>query len=238
MTKKQIIFSAVAFLITLIITLIITFPLNAVATKIIADTVNNKKIDIRYDNINITFFGTNISNLQTGPLIVKKITLDYNPFSLLFKRIFFNAESSAFILDGAINGNKVNANIKVSVAEIGQIIDVKGSGSIQSSIEYNMKEEKGIINVESPSKITFNHPLIPLFTDSLQGQANINKNKLTINNLSATGNNALKIEGYIDINKQQIDSSVLNINGEAAVGNYPIKFSLTGPARSPKISIK
>ena len=55
MNKKRIIFSIIAFLCALIITLIVTFPLSAVASKIIADTVEKNKIDIRYDNINITF---------------------------------------------------------------------------------------------------------------------------------------------------------------------------------------
>ena len=113
-----------------------------------------------------------------------------------------------------------------------------GSGTVNGKIEYNIKDEKGFVNAESPNKVSFNHPLMPVAVDSLQGQADINKNKLTIKNLSAKGANSLNVTGYVDLNKQKIDTSVLNINGEASMGNYPLKFALTGPARAPKFSIK
>ncbi len=238
MTKKQIIFSIIAFIIALFITLIITFPLNAVASKIIVDTVTNNKIDLHYDKINITFFGASASNIKTGPLTIKNIELNYNPLGLIFKRISFKADSPAFILTGKLSGNKLNADIKASVAGIAQISGMTGSGSINGAIEYNIKDEKGTINILSPNKVSFNHPLMPIAVDSLQGMADINKNKLNIQNLSAKGTNSLNVTGYVDINKQRIDTSVININGEASMGNYPLKFNLAGPARAPKFAIK
>lgn len=238
MTKKQIIFSIMAFFTALILTLIVTFPLSAVASKIIADTVVKNKIDLRYDKIDISFFGATASNIQTGPLVIKNVTLDYNPVGLLFKRISFKADSPAFILTGRLTGNDINADIKASVAGIAQIAGMTGSGTVNSKIEYNIKDEKGIINIESPNKVSFNHPLMPVAVDSLNGQADINKNKLIIKNLSAKGANSLNVTGYIDLNKQKIDTSVLNINGEASMGSYPLKFALQGPARAPKFSIK
>ena len=93
MTKKQIIFSITAFFAALIITLIAAFPLNAVASKIIEDTTAKNRIDLRYDKINVTFFGAAASNIQTGNLVIKNIELDYNPVGLLFKRITFKADS-------------------------------------------------------------------------------------------------------------------------------------------------
>lgn len=238
MTKKQIIFSITAFFAALIVTLIVTFPLSSVASKIIADTVEKNKIDLRYDKINITFFGATASNIQTGPLVIKNVTLDYNPLGLLFKRVSFKADSPAFILSGKLAGSNLNADIKASVAGIAQITGMTGSGTVNGKIEYNIKDEKGIINIESPNKVSFNHPLMPVSVDSLQGQADINKNKLTIKKLSAKGANSLNVTGYVDLNKQKIDTSVLNISGEASMGNYPLKFALTGPARAPKFSIK
>ena len=89
MSKKKIIFSILAFFAALIVTLIITFPLSAVASKIISDTVTKNKIDLRYDKIDITFFGASASNIKSGPLVIKNIELDYNPIGLIFKRISF-----------------------------------------------------------------------------------------------------------------------------------------------------
>lgn len=238
MTKKQILFSIIAFFAALVVTLIITFPLSAVASKIIADTVTKNKIDLRYDKIDITFFGAAASNIKTGPLVIKNVELNYNPVGLLFKRISFKADSPAFMLTGKLAGNQLSADIKASVAGIAQITGMTGSGTVNGQIEYNIKDEKGTINVTSPNKVSFNHPLMPVAVDSLQGQADINKNKLTIKNLSAKGANSLNVTGYVDLNKQKIDTSVLNITGEASMGNYPLKFTLTGPARAPKFSIK
>ncbi len=238
MTKKQIIFSIIAFFAAFILTLIVTFPLSSVASKIIADTVTKNKIDLRYDKIDISFFGATASNIQTGPLVIKNIELNYNPVSLLFKRISFKADSPAFMLTGKLTGNDLNADIKASVAGIAQITGMTGSGTVNGKIKYNIIDEKGVVNVESPNKVSFNHPLMPVAVDSLKGQADINKNKLTIKNLSAKGANSLNAAGYVDLNKQKIDASVLNINGEASMGNYPLKFALTGPARAPKFSIK
>ena len=246
MNKKRIIFSIIAFLCALIVTLIVTFPLSAVASKIIADTVEKNKIDMRYDNINITFFGADASNIQTGPLTIKSIKLDYNPIGLFFKRVAFDVQSPAFMVTGKLSGSDLTADIKASVAGIAQIAGMTGSGiagmtgsgSVSGKIQYNLNDEKGSINLSSPNKVTFNHPLMPVAVDSLQGQADINKNKLTIKNLSAKGANSLNVTGYIDLNKQKIDTSVLNINGEASMGNYPLKFSLTGPARAAKFSLK
>ena len=231
MTKKQIIFSITAFFAALIITLIAAFPLNAVASKIIEDTTAKNRIDLRYDKINVTFFGAAASNIQTGNLVIKNIELDYNPVGLLFKRITFKADSPAFMLTGRLKGSSLNADIKASVSGIAQITGITGSGTVNGKIEYNIKDEKGIVNLESPNKVSVS-------VDSLNGQADINKNKLTIKNLSAKGVNSLNVTGYIDLNKQKIDTSILNINGEASMGSYPLKFALTGPARAPKFSIK
>lgn len=238
MTKKQIIFSITAFFTALLITLIITFPLNAVTSKIIADTVEKNKIDLRYDNINITFFGATALNIQSGPLLIKNVELNYNPVGLIFRKISFKADSPAFMLTGRLSGNNINADIKASVAGIAQITGMTGSGSINGKVEYNIKNEKGIISIASPNKVTFNHPLMPVSVDLLQGEADIDKNRLTIKNMTAKGSNSLKVAGYIDLNKKKIDKSVLNISGEASMGNYPVKFNLTGPARTPKFSIK
>ena len=89
----------------------------------------------------------------------------------------------------------------------------------------------------APNKVTFNHPLMPISVDNIKAEADINKNKLTINNFSATGSNSLKVTGFIDLNKQKIDTSILNIQGEASMGNFPLKFTLTGPARMPKVAL-
>ena len=111
MNKKQIIFSVIAFFAAFLITIIIKFPLNAVVTNIITDTVQNKKIDIRYDSINVTFFGATATNVKTGPLVISNVQLDYNPLGLLFKRVAFKADSTAFNLSGKLSGSKLNADI-------------------------------------------------------------------------------------------------------------------------------
>lgn len=237
MRKKQIIFSIIAFFTAFLITIIIKFPLNSVVTNIITDTVQNKKIDIRYDSINVTFFGATATNVKTGPLVISNLELDYNPLGLLFKRVAFKADSTAFNLTGKLSGSKVNADIKGYIATLAQMGNMTGSGSFNGNFTYNIKDETGKITLDAPNKVTFNHPLMPIAVDNIKAEADINKNKLTINNFSATGSNSLKVTGFIDLNKQKIDTSILNIQGEASMGNFPLKFTLTGPARMPKVAL-
>ncbi len=238
MTKKQIIYSIIAFFIAFLVTLLIKFPLNTVASNIIADTVTKRKIDIRYDNIDVTFFGTTATNVKTGPLIIKNIELDYNPLGLLFKRVNFKAESPAFVLSGKLRGSEINADVKASIAGLAEMAKMKGSGSISGSLNYNIKDEIGKIELNSPNKISFNHPLMMVMVDSLKGNADIDKNKLNIVSLKAEGSNSLNVTGFVDLNKQRIDTSILNIQCEASMNNMPLKFNITGPARMPKIAIK
>lgn len=237
MNKKRIILSVIVFLCAFLITIIVKFPLNAVVSNIIADTVKNRKIDIRYDSINVTFFGSTATNVKSGPIVIKNIELDYNPLGLLFKRVSFKAQSDAFILEGKLAGNNLNADVKVSIASLAQMVNMTGSGSFTGNLTYNIKNETGKINLDAPNKISFNHPLVPMQADNLKANADIDKNKLTINDFSATGQNTLKVTGYVDLNKQKIDTSILNIKGEASMGNYPLKFALTGPARMPKVAV-
>lgn len=238
MSKKKILLSIIVFLCAFLVTIIIKFPLSAVASNIITDIVKARKVDFRYDSLNITFFGADAKNVKSGPIVIKTLELDYNPIGLLFKRVAFNAQSDAFVVNGKLAGNNLNVDAKVSVAGVAQIANMKGSGSFTTNLTYNIKDETGKLNIDAPNKITFNHPLMPIEADNLKGSADINKNKLTIQNLSATGTNSLKVTGYVDLNKKTIDTSILNIQGEASMGNFPLKFTLTGPARTPQISIK
>lgn len=238
MGRKKIILSIVVFLCAFLITLIIKFPLSAVASNMVTDIIKARKLDVRYDSLNITFFGADAKNVKTGPVVIKTVELDYNPLGLLFKRVAFKAQSDAFVLNGRLAGNSLNADVKVSVAGAAQLANMTGSGSFTGNLTYNIKDEIGQLNIDAPNKITFNHPLMPIEADNLKGSADINKNKLTIKNLSATGTNSLKVTGYVDLNKKTIDTSILNIQGEASMGNFPLKFSLTGPAKRPQISVK
>ncbi len=238
MTKKQIIYSIIAFICAFLITLIIKFPLNTVASNIISNMVTKQKIDIRYDTINVTFFGSTATNVKTGPLVIKNVELDYNPIGLLFKRVGFKVDSTAFVLEGSLKGNKINADVKASVAGLAQIGKMTGSGTVNGSLFYNIKDEKGKIELDAPKKVSFNHPLMPVTVDSLKGLAEIDKNKLSITKLEATGDNSLNITGFVDLNKKRIDTSILNLDGEVSMGNFPLKFSLTGPAKKPSFSIK
>lgn len=237
MNKKRIILSVIVFLCAFLITIIIKFPLNAVASNIIADTVKKRKIDIRYDSIDVSFFGAAATNVKSGPMVIKNIELDYNPLGLLFKRVTFKAQSDAFVLNGKFAGNDLTADVKVSIASLAQMANMTGSGSFTGSLNYNIKDEKGSLTIDAPNKVSFTHPLMPLQVDNLKANADIDKNKLTINDFAATGQNTLKVTGYVDLNKQKIDTSILNIKGEASMGNFPLKFTLTGPARMPKVAI-
>lgn len=240
MSKKKIILSVVAFLVSFIISVIIFFPITPIAEKYIKNIITQRNLDLRYDKMNITFFGADVTNLRTGPVVIKKITLDYNPIGLLFKNVKFNITSNLINAKGEFSNNTLTSTIKSSVAEIAKVSGsgAEGSGTINGSINYSVEKKQGEINLQSTGAVNIKHQLITLELETLKGIAKINNNVVNIEKLSATGKNTLDVTGSISINPAVLNSSVLNISGTASMNNFPIKFKLNGPARSPSFQLQ
>lgn len=240
MSKKKIILSVVAFLVSFIISVIIFFPITPIAEKYIKNIITQRNLDLRYDKMNITFFGADVTNLRTGPVVIKKITLDYNPIGLLFKNVKFNVTSNLINAKGEFSNNTLTSTIKSSVAEIAKVSGsgAEGSGTINGSINYSVEKKQGEINLQSTGAVNIKHQLITLELETLKGIAKINNNVVNIEKLSATGKNTLDVTGSISINPAVLNSSVLNISGTASMNNFPIKFKLNGPARSPSFQLQ
>lgn len=240
MSKKKIILSVVAFLVSFIISVIIFFPITPIAEKYIKNIITQRNLDLRYDKMNITFFGADVTNLRTGPVVIKKISLDYNPIGLLFKNVKFNVTSNLINAKGEFSNNTLTSTIKSSVAEIAKVSGsgAEGSGTINGSINYSVEKKQGEINLQSTGAVNIKHQLITLELETLKGIAKINNNVVNIEKLSATGKNTLDVTGSISINPAVLNSSVLNISGTASMNNFPIKFKLNGPARSPSFQLQ
>lgn len=240
MSKKKIIFSIIAFFVSFIIAVIMFFPITPIAEKYIKDIITQRRIDLRYDKMDITFFGATVTNIRTGPVVIKKVTLDYNPISLLFKSVKFDINSNLISAKGEFSNNTLTSTIKSSVGEIAKVSGsgAEGSGTINGSINYSVEKKQGEINLQSTGNVNIKHQLITLELDSLKGKAKINNNIVNIENLSATGKNTLNVSGSVTINPAVLNSSVLNISGTASMNNFPIKFKLNGPARSPNFQLQ
>lgn len=237
MNKKKIIFSVIAFISALFISLLFFFPINPMVSKIIRDTAESRKLDLRYDDINISPFGASVSNLKTGKLVVDNIRLKYNPIGLIFKRADFEAESQAFSVKGRLSGGVIKADAKGYMAGISGMAGYTGSGSLTGNLEYDMKNKKGAL-ILNGGPVTFNHPMMILQADSLEGSAEIDGGTVTVSKLEAKGKNSLNAGGTIALNNNKIDQSVINMSGSANMNNYKMDFQINGPVKSPKFLIK
>lgn len=240
MSKKKIIFSIIAFLISFIFAVIMFFPVTPIAEKYIKDIIMKNKIDLRYDKMEITFFGAEVTNIRTGPVVIRKITLDYNPIGLLFKNVKFDINSSLVSARGEFSNNTLTSTIKASVGEIAKVAGggAEGSGTINGSINYSVDKKQGNITLQSAGAVNIKHQLITLELESVKGNAKIVDKTINIENLSATGKNTLNVSGSVTINPAALNASVLNIAGSASMNNFPIKFKLNGPARSPNFQLQ
>lgn len=238
MTKKQISISVVLFIVSFLLTAIIFFPLTPVADKYIKKAITANKIDLNYKSINVSYFGTEINGIENKFVKINKVTIDYNPLGLLFKRIDLNATSPMFSLDAKLRGNKLQADVKGSIASIAKTAGHTGKGSIQGNLNYNLKDLNGTLNIESKGPVAYTHPMLDLKLDSLSGTITSAKNNITIQKFTTTGENKLDLNGYVKLNTTNINNSLVELTGKAEMGNYPLNFSISGPLKTARFQIK
>ncbi len=233
---RKIIFSSAVFLFSALLGLIVFFPLNQVAEKAIKSYVSLNRLEFAYDEMNITFFGADIRGIVSKDLIIDEIKVNYNPIGLLLRRLSFEAESPFFLAEGRMAGNNLEAEFTASVGAIAELLKTEGSGSFTTNIAYNVKSGDGDITLDSGA-ITLVHPLINVDVDSVEGDATIVSNKLTINTAEAVGSTSLSAEGTININPNVIDMSLLDIRGTASLSGLTVPFTLVGTAKRARLNI-
>ena len=232
---KKIALSAAAFIAAFIIALIIFMPYTQIASKVIDDIVTKRKIDIRYKTLDVGLFGAEITGLATGDITVDKLTVNYNPIGLIFKKLSFNADSPLFIAEGELSGNEVTANVRASVASISKMVGFDGGGSLNADILYNINSGEGSALLKSGS-VSFIHPLMKIEADSLNGEVAIKDNMITIPQIKATGKTTLDAKGSITLNNKKIEHSLMDISGTAGIMGMNMNFRLSGNFISPKFT--
>lgn len=232
MTKK-IIFSALTFLGAFVVGILIFFPISQVASKYISSAVSKGNIDLRYDALDIGFFGAQVTNLKTGNLAVDKIIVKYNPIGAIFKRFSFEAESPLFMAGGKMAGDTITADIKGSVAGLAKLGNFNGSGSVDVKGKYNINSKEGSVEVSSGA-VSFAHPLMNVEADTLSAKAGIKGNIITIDNVEAKGKTTLDGKGTVVLNTKKIEFSTLDIQGKAGMMGMNMNFKIQGSASSPR----
>lgn len=231
--KKKIALCVAIFLGAFIVGVIAFMPFGAIASKYIIQTASKNNIDLRFDTLNIGFFGAEMTNIKTGNMVVDNVALKYNPVGLIFKRFSFNAKSPFFIADGKMAGDEVTADIRGSVASIAGLAKCTGSGSVNVKGKYNLATKEGSVDLSSGA-ITFAHPLMNVEADSLNGNAGIKGNLITVSNLSAKGKTSLEGKGTVVLNTKKIEFSTLDLEGKAGMMGMDLNFKVQGAAYSPR----
>lgn len=230
---KKIIISLLVFIGAFSAGLAIFFPIGEVASKYISSAVAGSNLDFRFDKLSAGFFGAEMTNIKTGKLTINKVKLDYNPIGLIFKRFSFYAESPLFIAKGNMAGNKITADITGSVNELAALADYKGSGSLNIKGGYDLAAKEGDV-VVSGGAVSFAHPMMNVEADSVNANASIKGNVITINEINASGKTSIDGKGSVVLNPKKIEFSTLDIQGKAGLMGMNMNFKLQGPASSPR----
>lgn len=232
---KKIILSTIVFIGMFAVSAAIFMPYTHIATKIIDDITNERRIDIRYNTIKVGLFGAEITKLATGNLVIDKVTLKYNLIGLLLKKLSFNADSSAFTASGSLSGNKLTADIKGSVAGLAKMAGFNGSGSVDAKIIYDISSSEGNAILKGGA-VTFIHPLMKIEADSLEAEASIKDRTINISKALAKGKTTLDATGTVTLNNKKIEHSVMDISGKAGIMGMDTKFRLNGTFLSPRFT--
>lgn len=224
------------FVLSMIIGVVIFFPLNAVATKVISNVIMTNGLDFRYRELDITYFGAMATGLESKDLRIDKVTLGYNPLGLLFRNIDFKATSPLFLAEGDLSGSTVTADVVASIGNIANLIKVDGSGSVNALITYNASDGNGDINITSGA-ITLKHPMVSLDISTFEAVGVVTSNVLTITKAEAKGNTSLTATGTVNINTTNPDMSILNISGNIGMGSINLPFTLKGVAKNARFTI-
>ncbi len=235
MIKKTILFTLV-FLASVIVGCLYFFPLNAVVSKVITDVTTQNRLELKYDYLDVTFFGATMREITSKDLVIDEVVLDYNPLSLLLRKVSFTADSPLFIAEGALSGTELAAEVTASVGSIAKIVNFEASGSVKADIIYDIISGNGSVVVESGG-VSFAHPMMNVEVDSIDANAVIEENLLTIEKAEAKGQTELNATGTVNINPTKPDMSALNISGTASLSGLNIPFSIKGPARRAKFNI-
>lgn len=231
MAKKTVL-SAAVFLGVFAVSAVIFMPYTQIASKIIDDVVNQRRVDIRYDALDVGLFGAEITKLATGALVIDRLTVKYNPIGLLFGKLSFNADSPVFSAEGTLSGSRLTADVKGSVAGLAKMAGFDGSGSVDAELSYDMSSGEGSALLKGGA-VSFAHPMMKIEADGVEAEASVKGNIISVSKARAQGKTTLDAKGTVTLNSKKIEHSVMNITGKAGLMGMEMNFRLGGTFLAP-----
>lgn len=233
-------------MVSAVIVLIILFPYTEVATKYINENLDKLPVTISYQTLNVSPLGSEIEGISIdNQLNIDVVELSYNPITAIFRRAGFDVISDLLIASGKLKGNKVEADIRLSLDTLTKLIPAKATGgtdfnakgTLNLGIEYLIDNMSGNINIDS-STLTVVTPFMTLDIDSLIANASLNGNTLKIDNIKATGKSQLEGSGVITLNMKSLVDSSMDIKGTVNLSGLKSGFRLTGRFRNPSFKLQ
>ncbi|MDR0453220.1 MAG: type II secretion system protein GspN [Deferribacteraceae bacterium] len=247
MTKKTIKYAGI-FTAFFIAALLALFPYSSVADSALMKLITENKLPVSYTKVKSGLFRTNITgvtlnNITIGDQIIDKINLgniklSYTPFSLLTHSVKAFINSDYGTANIKYSKNNVIADTALNISRLAGTLKFQAAGELKITIKYNSKDLKGVLNLNS-SSFTLSLPVLgPVKGDSLTAECTITGNILMITSLKIAGDNLTveNADGQIELNRENIKRSTLNITGKARVMGLTSDFGIRGAINSPQFS--
>ncbi len=224
------------FIISLIVGLVIFFPLNKLAESYLNRAINDFHLDLTYKSVKSSLFHTTVKDIFFEGIKLDKVEISHNPFNWLFhKKILIK------IYSDNIKGNIVYLKDKIKFKNIVNLTllerfvnTVKLKGEIDIDGYLNFPEFSGKFNIFSKSIFYKSKQWGDLKFKNIESSVLLKNNILRIRQLSTQGI-PVSLKGSIKLNLKNIYNSRLNLRGDIDFAGTKNKFKIKGNLRSPHI---
>ncbi|PLX68502.1 MAG: hypothetical protein C0603_04940 [Denitrovibrio sp.] len=235
--KRKIVLSSTVFIITLIAFIWIMFPYDKIAVVAISKIQSTSKVKINYSQVSSGAFSTKISNLEVDDIPVGNVTLHYSPLTFISRSVSVDSV-------GTINGTAklsekhVEVDLDINPAIINSLTkEAEFSGKLALRGEGAPLDMSLTAHIDS-DKVGINTPIGKLDFESVSTELTLEKNTLTIVQLTSKDDMALNLNGTIILNMRRPEISVSNIKGRVNVLGTQKNITLKGRLNNIKPSIR
>jgi len=237
--KKYILYF-ITFIIIFIITFILLFPYNTLSKYLLNKYIFLKyKNIVSYQNIDSNIERTKITNIHLyiddKPFNIKSIIINHNPIKLCQKEISIYVNPLKLILFLKKDDQQIlyRANWRLDTLTH-YMKDKIINGLIHINGNFNYVNKIGIIHLNS-NNLSLKDKTLNLNLKHIVGNISINRNKVTIKELSAQGSPRLDIKGSIILNSNYISMSPINIRIKVSYPYMTKYITISGTLYNPQI---
>ncbi len=239
--KKHLLRTTLISLSGLAIGLVVLFPYEIVVGKIIQSTAAQNNINIHYDELKVSIRKLTMNNVTVGtinakPYKINSIVTKYSPLSAITKSARVTITHGNTKINAKVSPKSVNAKGLVDLTDVANImpgspIGDDATGNMSFALTYSTTSGDGKIRVRSDA-LAFTANSFPLKLKNVKLDSTITGNNADIS-LTTQDTFNINMNGNVNLNPQNIGSSMLNLRGSVLFFGQKQTFTLGGTVNNP-----